>query len=207
MGACMALVAIGSRETLEVITHVIGAGDEKLARLAAEAFAAKPEISSEFLKNCLNSNNVITRYAAVCALGKINEKWANPLLNRLSTEDPQWMVRNTALNLVEYHQKGSPFIPKPLPPIESAEWATTLASRLNITVMPGELSKEFLMKAIDKGTIEEKQAVLDYLCLFPSPDGKIIDTVKNIVENETRPLQDIAAKAMWFYSMAGVLAS
>ncbi|MGA9398829.1 MAG: hypothetical protein WBV22_11285 [Anaerolineaceae bacterium] len=205
MSACMALVAIGNRETLEVITHVISAGDEKLARLAAEAFAARPELCSEFLKNSLNSNNVITRYAVVCALGKINEKWANPLLNKLSTEDPQWMVRNTALNLFEYRQKGSPYIPRPLTPIESADWATVLASRLNVTVMPGELSKDFLIKAIEKGTAEEKQAVLDYLCFVPNPDGKIIETVKEIIKNESRPLQDNAAYTMWFYSMAGAL--
>jgi hypothetical protein len=200
-------VAIGSKESLEVVTHVITAGDEKLARLAAEAFAAKPELSSDFLRNSLNSNNVITRYAAVCALGKINEKWANPLLSRLSTEDPQWMVRNTALNLVEYRQKGSPFIPKALPPIESADWATALASKLNITVMPGELSKDFLMKAIAQGTAEEKQTVLDYLRIIPVPDDRVTESVKMIVGDEPRPLQDSAAYTLWFYSMAGVLSS
>jgi hypothetical protein len=207
MSACMALVAIGSKESLEVVTHVITAGDEKLARLGAEAFAAKPELSSDFLRNSLNSNNVITRYAAVCALGKINEKWANPLLSRLSTEDPQWMVRNTALNLVEYRQKGSPFIPKALPPIESADWATALASRLNITVMPGELSKDFLMKAITAGLDEEKQTVLEYLRIIPVPDDKVTESVKAIVSGEPRPLQDAAAYTLWFYSMAGVLSN
>jgi hypothetical protein len=205
MSACMALVAIGSKESLEVITHVITSGDEKLARLAAEAFAAKPELSSEFFKNSLNSNNVITRYAVVCALGKINEKWANPLLSKLSTEDPQWMVRNTALNLYEYRQKGSPFIPKPLTPIESAEWANTLAARLNMTVMPGELSKDFLMKAISQGSAEERQAVLDYLRIIPVPDSKVLGAVATIVEKEMRPLQDAGAYALWFFSMAGML--
>lgn len=205
LSACMALVAIGTKESLEVITHVITTGDEKLARLAAEAFAAKPDISSEFLKNSLNSNNVITRYAVVCALGKINEKWANPLLSRLSTEDPQWMVRNTALNLFENRQKGSPFIPKPLPPIESAEWATALATRQNMTIMAGELSRDFLMQAVDFGSAEERQAVLDYLRIFPAPDVKIFDSVKKILEKESRPLQDAAAYALWFYSLSGLL--
>jgi hypothetical protein len=205
MSACMALVAIGSKESLEVITHVITTGDEKLARLAAEAFAAKPELSSEFFRNSLNSNNVITRYAVVCALGKINEKWAHSLLSKLSTEDPQWMVRNTALNLCEYRQKGSPFIPKPLTPIESAEWANTLASRFNVTVMPGELSKDFLMKAINQGSTEERQAVLDYLRVIPVPDSKVITSISTIVEKEMRPLQDAGAYAMWFLSMAGTL--
>jgi hypothetical protein len=207
LGACMALVSLGTKESLEVITHVISAGDERLARLAAEAFAARPELSSDFLRNALNSNNVITRYAAVCALGKINDKWANPLLGRLSTEDPQWMVRNTALNLIENRQKGSPFIPKPLPPIESADWATSLASRLSVTVMPAELSKDFLMKAIEQGSVEEKQAVLVYLRSIPAPDNKIIKTVMDIAENEARPIKDSAAYTLWFYSMAGLLSS
>jgi HEAT repeat protein len=205
MSACMALVAIGSKESLEVVTHVITSGDEKLARLAAEAFAAKPELSSEFFRNSLNSNNVITRYAVVCALGKINDKWVNSLLGKLSTEDPQWMVRNTALNLSEYRQKGSPFIPKPLTPIESADWANALATRLNVTVMPGELSKDFLMKAIQQGSAEERQAVLDYLRVLPAPDNKVIQSITTIVEKEMRPLQDAGAYALWFLSMAGML--
>jgi hypothetical protein len=207
MSACMALVAIGSKESLEVITHVITTGDEKLARLAAEAFAAKPELSSDFFRNSLNSNNVTTRYAVVCALGKINEKWANPLLSKLSTEDPQWMVRNTALNLFEYRQKGSPFIPKPLPPIESADWATALASRLNVTVMPGELSKDFLMKAIADGTDDEKQAVLEYFRCLPVMDEKVTNSVKTIVSTQPRPMQDAAAYTLWFFSMAGILSA
>jgi hypothetical protein len=115
------------------------------------------------------------------------------------------MVRNTALNLCEYRQKGSPFIPKPLTPIESAEWANTLASRFNVTVMPGELSKDFLMKAINQGSTEERQAVLDYLRVIPVPDSKVITAISTIVEKEMRPLQDAGAYAMWFLSMAGTL--
>lgn len=207
MSACMALVAISSRESLEVITHVINTGDEKLARLAAEAFAARPDLSSDFLKNSLNSNNVVTRYAATCALGKINEKWANPLLSKLSTEDPQWMVRNTALTLYESRQKGSPYIPKPLTAIESSEWAKELASRMNVTVLPGELSKDFLINAVENGNAEEKQAVLDYLRILPGPDDKIINTIKDMTDNESRPLQDNATFALWFYSMAGILST
>ncbi|MBN2257269.1 MAG: hypothetical protein JW704_05540 [Anaerolineaceae bacterium] len=205
LGACMALVTLGTKESLEVITHVISSGDERLARLAAEAFAARPELSADFLRNALNSNNVITRYAAVCALGKINENWANPLLSRLSTEDPQWMVRNTALNLYEYRQKGSPFIPKPLPAIESADWAINMASRMNVTVMPAELSKDFLMKAIEQGNAEEKEAILWYFRTIPAPDNRIIETIKTAAEKDERPLQDVAAYTIWLYSMAGII--
>jgi hypothetical protein len=115
------------------------------------------------------------------------------------------MVRNTALNLYEYRQKGSPFIPKPLTPIESADWANALATRLNVTVMPGELSKDFLMKAIQQGSAEERQAVLDYMRVLPAPDNKVIESITTIVEKEMRPLQDAGAYALWFLSMAGIL--
>ena len=73
-------------------------------------------------------------------------------------------------------KKAAHSSPNLSPPIESAEWANALATRLNVTVMPGELSKDFLMKAIQQGSAEERQAVLDYLSFLPAPDSKVVQS-------------------------------
>ena len=108
------------------------------------------------------------RHAVVYGLSRVNEQWAEDLLSDLQMNDDQWMVRNSAGQIMESRQNFDRHIPKRLPPPSESPWLISFAGKKGVGISPDVLPIELLLQALDSGTDEEKLASLAYLRMSPT---------------------------------------
>jgi len=94
--ACLALVAIGTNEALEIVARTLLNADEELRRAAAEALANDPGEGHAMLKDGATLSDILVRRSVVYGLARLDETWAVELLQKMQVEDEQWVVRNSA---------------------------------------------------------------------------------------------------------------
>src|SRR5690606_31088332 len=99
--ACMALVAINTNESLEIVAQTLLGGDEDIRRAAGEAIANDAREGHAMLKDGITINDILLRRAVVYGLGRIHEDWAIELLKKIQIEDEQWVVRNAATEVLD----------------------------------------------------------------------------------------------------------
>lgn len=165
--ACLALVAIGAPAALETLARALLEGDEDLRRAAAEALANEPTEGHATLREGATMSDILLRRAVVYGLARIRETWAVELLQHIQVEDEQWVVRNSAAQVLESREQPHPRIPRrPLPPSESP-WLIEFASKHGVGVSPGAPATDILLTALKEGNIEERLAALQYLKRTP----------------------------------------
>jgi hypothetical protein len=114
--------------------------------------------------------DLMVRRAAAYGLGRIHQPWADELLSKLQVEDEQWVVRNTASDIIEDRQKLNPHIPKRLPPPSESPWLIAFAGKHGMGISPDKQPTDLLLKALKSEDAEERLAALSYLRMMPQ-DG------------------------------------
>jgi len=166
--ACLALSAIGTTDAMDVIANALLHGDEILRRSAAEALANHPGEGYRMLREgAVMKEDLNVRRAAAYGLGRIYEPWAEELLNKLQTEDDQWIVRNSAQEVLEERQKPNPHVPKRLPPPSESPWLITFAGKKGEGISPDKPPTDLLLLALKSDDPEERLASLAYLRIMP----------------------------------------
>jgi HEAT repeat protein len=204
--AVMALVAIGSSQSIDPVLDMLIKGDEELSQVAAEAFATQPEIGFNILKESAAYDNLLVRRAAVFGLEKVDETWALDLLKHMQIEDGQWVVRNAANQALETLQKPDAAIPHPLLPPHNSPWLIEYASKQGVGIIPGNPASDLLLQALKTGTPEEKLAALDYLVERPA-DKELVKELSQIVFKEAGLMSEAAGYALWLLAMGGTALS
>ncbi len=197
--ACLALSAIGTPATQQAIVAALMNGQESLRQVAAETLAANPPEGHEYLKEAIKSNDLMTRWAAVYGLSLIKEPWAPPLLEKISVEDGQWVVRNAAIRALEKLQQPPEKAFALLPPPHNSPWLIAFASKLGIGLSVNQSATEPLLIALKEGDPEEKLAAMEYLKMMPQRE--IMLALCEIVALETGVLQESAYNACWHLAM------
>jgi HEAT repeat protein len=165
---CLALVAIGTREAMDVVGSALLHGDDNLRRSAAEAMADNPVDGLVMLKEAVGmKNDLDLRRAAVYGLGRLHQPWSDALLTKLQLEDDQWIVRNAAVEVLEERQHGNPYIPMRLPVPTQSPWVIAYASKQGIGVSPDKPVTDLLLNILKNGNEEERLATLNYLRIVP----------------------------------------
>ncbi len=166
--ACLALVHIGTTAALESVAYVLLHGDEDLRRAAAEALANDPAEGHAMLRDALDmKDDPLVRRAAVYGLARVNQPWADELLTRAQTDDPEWVVRNSAVEVVESRQILNPRIPRRLPLPSESPWLIEFAGKQGLGVAPDKPPTDLLLLALKSGNEEERLASLNYLRILP----------------------------------------
>jgi HEAT repeat protein len=167
--ACLALVAIGTTSSLDIVGSALLHGDEKLRRVAAEALANHPGEGYAMLKEGVTTKeDLLLRLSSVFGLGRIPEAWAIDQVDRMQLDDDQWAIRNAASELAETRQRPNPHIPQRLPPPSESFWIITFAAKNGLGVSPDKLPIDLLLQALKSGTEEERLASLTYLRMSPT---------------------------------------
>ncbi len=122
--AILALVAIGTTEALETVAQTLLNADEDLRRASAEALANDPTEGLPMLKDGASMSDILVRRAVVYGLARVDEPWALELIQKLQVEDDQWVVRNSANEVLEArtHLNENPRIPRPLKAPSQTPW-------------------------------------------------------------------------------------
>ena len=160
---CLALVAIGTEKSLEAVARALLQGDDELRRAAAEALANDPGEGYSMLKEGATLEDIMLRRAVVHGLARINQPWADELLQRMQVEDSQWAVRNLANQYLEQKVNPDPRVPHKLPTPSETPWLIEFAGKQGMGIPRGGPATDVLLNAYKNGDTEQRLAALPYL--------------------------------------------
>lgn len=200
--ACLALVSIGTNESLEVVAHGLLSGDDDLRRAAAEALANDPGEGHAMLKEGAALADIMVRRAVVYGLGRVDEPWAVELLQKLQVEDQQWVVRNSAAEVLERCAEMDPRVPRLLPAPSETPWIIEFAGTQGIGISPGSPATDILTAALKSENPELRLAAIPYLKKTPS-EG-IIPRLYDAMYSEDAVLQEAGYLALMEIAASGI---
>ena len=195
IAACLGLSTIPSPIAFQSIVDALLQGEEDLQQIAAELLSSYGKEGHEVLKEALELDNLMIRRAAVLGLSQIAEEWAAELLQKVSIEDSQWVVRNAAGQAHDASLLPNRQIPHPLTRPSETSWLIAFASEQGLGIAPDEDAIEILLSALKTGSTAERIAALAYLRL--TPDQEIIQTVASTIETALGDLQLASHQALW----------
>lgn len=200
--ACMALVAIGTNEALEIVAHTLLSGDEEIRRAAGEALANDPNEGFAMLKDGVTLNDILLRRAAVYGLGRIHEDWALELLKKAQIEDDQWIVRNAATEVLEARTHMNLIAPSKLKAPHESPWLIEFAAKNGMGISPGVPATDILLLALKGDDPDYRLAALPYLKFTPN-EGVITQIYEAMYKDEPE-LREAAYNTLWEIGASGV---
>jgi len=200
--ACLALVAIGTNDALEVVAHTLLNADEDLRRAAAEALAIDPNEGQAMLKDGATLSDILVRRAVVYGLARVGEPWATELLQKMQVEDEQWVVRNSANEVLDPHnQTDNPRVPRPLKAPSETPWLIEFAGTQGVGIAPGSRAADILISVLKNGKEEERLAALSYLKDIPT-DGAIKE-IYHAMYGDDIEVREAAYMTLWEIGTSG----
>ncbi len=168
--ACLALVSIRTSAAMEAVARALLHGDEDLRRAAAESLANDPGEGHAMLKEGITLKDIMLKRAVVYGLGRIDEKWATEALEKVRMDDDQWVVRNSASEVLDSQRTAEdPRIPRPLKPPSEEPWLIEFAGKQGVGISPGSPATDVLIAALKSdNNDEERLAALPYLKRTPT---------------------------------------
>ncbi len=143
-------------------------GDNTLRPAAAEALAIRGEEGATFLREVIESEDVMARRAAVFGLAQI-EAW--DLLEKVAREDEQWIVRSAASTVLEEMEKQEKISGvTPPPKIEQLPWLISWAAAQGEGVGLGDMAQQMLWRALSAGDAPARLAAAQVLAQVGRPD-------------------------------------
>ena len=165
---CLALVAIGTGPAMEAVARALLHGEEELRRAAAESLANDPNEGHAMLKEGITLADILLRRAVIYGLARVEAEWATEALQKIQVEDDQWVVRNSASEVLESKSKIDPRLPRRLTPPSETPWLIEFAGKQGVGISPGSPAIEILLAALKSEVEEECLAALPYLKHTPS---------------------------------------
>jgi HEAT repeat protein len=200
--ACMALVAIGTTEALESAAHTLLNADEDLRRAAAESLANDPGEGHAMLKDGATLSDILLRRAVVYGLARVDEPWAIDLLKKMQIDDDQWVVRNSATEVLDSKAAFNPRIPHKVKPPSETPWLIEFAGKQGMGISPGSPATDILLLALNSDDPDARLAALPYLKKDPK-EGTIAQLYTAMYRDD-HELREAAYNVLWEIGASGV---
>lgn len=189
---------------MDAVASALLHGDENQRRTAAEALSNNTGEGYALLREAAGlKDDLMVRRASVYGLGRLSESWASELLVKLQTDDDQWVVRNTASEILDERQHPNPRVPKRLPPPTESPWIIAFAGQQGMGVTPDKPPTDLLLTALKSGTLDEKIASLYYLRTMPM-EG-VFGALYQLMYGGESELREAAFQAVAEMAARGVL--
>ncbi len=151
-----------------LLERVLLEGDETLRPVAAGVLAGREEEGMTFLREVVESGDVITRRAAVFGLAQAG---ARDLLEKMAREDEQWIVRSGAsMALAEIEEQEKHPGVAPPPKVERLPWLISWAAAQGTGVGVGDAARQVLLRALVGGEPPVRQAAAQTMAQVGRPD-------------------------------------
>lgn len=199
--ACMALVAINTNESLEIVAQTLLSGDEDIRRAAGEAIANDTKEGYAMLKDGITIEDILLRRAVVYGLGRIKEDWAVELLRKVQIEDSQWVVRNAATEVLDAKNSANSLAPTPLKPAHESPWLIEYAAKKGLGVSPGTPATDIFLLALKDEDPDARLAALPYLKY--SPNEGVISQIYIAMYKDDPELREAAYYTLWEMGVGG----
>jgi HEAT repeat protein len=200
--AILALVSIGSKDSLDAVASALLHGDERLRQAAAEGLANHPEEGYPALKEGSELEDHNVRRAAVYGLARIRQPWATEILERLRNLDNQWAVQDAAADLLRELENPDARLPNRHPALTHTPWLIEFAGRRGVGVAPGRPAYDLLYSALKDGGEGEKLAALYYLCYYG--DESSLMPLYQVYYSSRGEIREAALNTLWHLSASGV---
>ncbi|MBI5825525.1 MAG: HEAT repeat domain-containing protein [Chloroflexi bacterium] len=200
--ACMALVAIGTNESLEIVAQTLLTGDEDIRRAAGEALANDSGEGYDMLREGISINDILLRRAVVYGLGRVHHPWALEALQTLQVEDEQWVVRNAATEVLDAKANVNTLAPSKLRTPSDTPWLIEFAGKNGTGISPGVPATDILLLALKGEDPETRMAALPFLKL--TPNEGVIAQLYNAMYKDDPELREAAYNTIWEIGLSGV---
>jgi HEAT repeat protein len=147
-------------------------------------------------------SDILLRRAVVYGLARVREPWADELLQKMRVEDDQWVVRNSASEVLDGRTTANdPRIPRPLRAPSETPWLIEYAGTQGVGISPGAPATDLLVGALKSEKPEQRLAALDYLKQKPT-DG-IVKQIYAAMYSDDAELREAAFTTLWEIGCAG----
>jgi HEAT repeat protein len=201
--ACLGLAGIGSEPALEALGRAVLEAEEGVRLAAAEALACHPDEGHDMLRDASEVENLLTRRAAVFGLARVPEDWAMQILEKISVDDEQWVVRGAAAEAAERRRNPPWRVPSPVQDPSQLVWLTAFAAKVGSGMAAGKAAMEMLRRAVSSGSVEEQIAALETLGWMDASEFQL--ELNNALHSEQPFLRDAAFESLWRQAAPGVL--
>ena len=120
------------------------------------------------LKEGMTMSDILLRRAVIYGLSRVEEDWAIAALENLRVQDDQWVVRNSASEVLDSKSGKDPRVPRRLTAPSKTPWLIEFASRQGVGISPGSQATDILLAALKSDNEEERLAALPYLKRMPT---------------------------------------
>lgn len=191
-----------SDESLQALARLLLNADEDIRKLVAECLSTMQDQGIEILRDAITLEDILVRRSAIFGLVRLDEYWARELLNSLSIEDTQWVVRNVAHQAVEYLDSRPNISSKPILPVYEKEWIIQFAAEQNLGLSPEINPTPFLLKAAICGNDSVRiNALADLPLNF---NGFEDSDLFNLISDENKVISEKTLNALWRIFQSGV---
>ncbi len=200
LSAILALGSLTSPQSQTICADILlNAGE--LERQASAESLVRTKSGQESLVNALTSDDLLARRAAVHGLSLIRSSEMTKLMEKVSVEDGQWIVRTAAAEALDWMHRSDPHIPIPLSEPTETPWMISFASKSGIVFSRGQATTPILLDALKNGSPEERLRALDYLAL--EQEESIIGTLYGILYGPSEILSRSAIQSLWIIAAGG----
>jgi HEAT repeat protein len=174
------------------LAHILLEGDNTLRPVAASALAMRGEEGMAFLREVVESENVMARRAAVFGLAQAK---ARDLLEQVAREDEQWIVRSAAsAALEEMDRQEQAAGVTPPPQIEQLPWLISWAATQGEGVGLGNAAQHMLRRALSEGDAPARLAAAQVLAQVGRPDD--VELLQAVLADPDSTVADAALDAL-----------
>lgn len=194
--ACFAIAALESPEAQATLNNTINQADEHMRLVAGEAVASRPPWGHKILRDAAASKDLLTRRAAIFGLDKIHAPWVVEVLEKVATEDGQYMVRNMAVTVLEAMQHGRNSHPVIQPTAMDTPWLIAFAAKGGRGIPHDESPVPLLARAAETGNADQQIAAVQLLARVR--DVSAFEPLQKALGSSDLEVRIAAHYALWF---------
>jgi HEAT repeat protein len=154
------------------------------------------------LKDGATLSDILLRRAVVYGLARVNEPWAVEMLEKIRIHDDQWVVRNSASEVLDSKASFNPRIPTRLKPPAESPWLIEFAGKQGFGISPGSQATDILLLALKGDDPDIRLASLPYLKRTPT-EG-VIAQLYNAMYRDDPELREAAYTVLWEIGASGI---
>ncbi|PKN84339.1 MAG: hypothetical protein CVU46_14475 [Chloroflexi bacterium HGW-Chloroflexi-8] len=187
--------------SLDALARLLLSSDENIRKLIAECLAIMGKQSEELLKDAITMDDILVRRSAIFGLVKLNKPWSYDIIEKLTTEDSQWVIRDLATQAIDYLNSRTKLPIKNRPRIFELNWLIQFAAKQNQSISPESDPTPLLSNILSNGS---EQEIIKTLAIIPDYyNDEIIARIIELKNSQNRLLSNAALTALWRIMQTG----
>lgn len=200
--ACLSLGKIWSIPAQDALVDVIFSADESARKIACQILALHAPEGHQMLQEIIATDNYLARKAAITGLSMIKQPWVQTVLEKLSVEDTQWVVRDAAANALEHINTSLSLAPEHLLPVLENPWTLRKAEAHGVDLPASGFPTDLLYSIFEQDSLPDQIIALQYL--LTQPNSRLMGILLNHLQQPQSSLTEEVINALFSLSKRGL---